>query len=413
MTASTPTTLRERLVRNRLKLAVYAAIGAAAMLAAWLILKPEPIAVEVSAVVSGEMQVTVDNQGQVRVHDKYVIAAPVAGELERIDLHEGDLVRKGQRVAILHPLPLDARQRAEALARLDGARALARAAALATERAGADQALAAAELQRTEKLVAQGFISLGALGFISPQAAERARASDATSRAELRAAQARELAAQSDIRNVQAALLADKRGEQRPLTLTAEVDGQVLRVHEKSGRTVASGTPLISLGDPSRYEVVVDVLSTDAVKIRPGAEMRLEQWGGGKALRAKVRTIEPEAFTKISALGIEEQRVNIVGDPVDALGALGDGYRADVRIVIWSARDAVIAPSSSLFRVGEEWRVFRVDDDGRARERKVAVGHRNANQAEILDGLKAGEKVVRFPSNALRDGARVVESAAR
>ncbi len=397
-TTSMPSAWRDRLLRNSRTWIAWTVAALLAALVLWLLLRPAPVEVEAGTAVVGPMQVTIDNQGQLRVHDKYVIAAPVAAELERIDLHDGDSVRKGQRVALLRVPPLDARQREEATARLDAARALARAAALGVQRAVADQRLAASELARTEKLVAQGFMS--------PQAVERARNTDATSRADLRAARAREEAAQADVKTAQAALAPSGGGDARTLVLTAGVDGQVLRIHEKSARTVAAGTPLVSIGDPARFEVIVDVLSTDAVKVQPGAAMRLEEWGGGKALRATVRTVEPEAFTKVSALGIEEQRVNIIGDPLDPLGALGDGYRAEVKIVVWSADQALTVPASSLFRVGEAWHLFVIEDD-RVRERAVRIGQRNATHAQVLEGVTAGTRVVRYPGNDLRDGVRV------
>ena len=400
--SSNPPGLRARFAAQRVKWSMTLLAAVAVALLLWWMFRPSPIETEISPVLSGPMQVTVDNQGQLRVHDRYVIAAPVAAELERIELHDGDRVRKGQRVALLRPLALDARQREEAQARLDAARALARAATLGVQRAASDQKLAAGELARLEKLVAQGFMS--------PQAVDRARNADVTSRAELRASKAREEAAQADVKAMQAALPAAAGGERRSVELVAAVDGQVLRIHEKSARMVVAGTPLVTIGDPSRFEVLVDVLSADAVKVRPGAEMRLEQWGGGKTLRATVRTVEPEAFTKVSALGIEEQRVNIIGDPIDPLNpsdGLGDGYRTEVRIVVWSAADTVMVPASSLFRVGEEWHLFVVED-GKARERKVSIGQRNTTQAEVLAGVKAGDRVVRFPGNALADGVRVV-----
>ncbi|MBP6439912.1 MAG: HlyD family efflux transporter periplasmic adaptor subunit, partial [Thermomonas sp.] len=403
MTASNPSNppgLPARFAAQRVKWSMTLLAAVAVALLLWWMFRPSPIETEISPVLSGPMQVTVDNQGQLRVHDRYVIAAPVAAELERIELHDGDRVRKGQRVALLRPLALDARQREEAQARLDAARALARAATLGVQRAASDQKLAAGELARLEKLVAQGFMS--------PQAVDRARNADVTSRAELRASKAREEAAQADVKAMQAALPAAAGGERRSVELVAAVDGQVLRIHEKSARTIAAGTPLVTIGDPARFEVLVDVLSADAVKVRPGAEMRLEQWGGGKTLRATVRTVEPEAFTKVSALGIEEQRVNIIGDPIDPLkpaDGLGDGYRAEVRIVVWSAADTLMVPASSLFRVGEAWHLFVVED-GEARERKVSIGQRNATQAEVLDGVRAGDRVVRFPGNALADGVR-------
>ena len=410
MTASNPSNppgLPARFAAQRVKWSMTLLAAVAVALLLWWMFRPSPIETEISPVLSGPMQVTVDNQGQLRVHDRYVIAAPVAAELERIELHDGDRVRKGQRVALLRPLALDARQREEAQARLDAARALARAANLGVQRAASDQRLAASELARLEKLVAQGFMS--------PQAVDRARNADVTGRAELRGAKAREEAAQADVKAMQAALPAAAGGERRSVELVAAVDGQVLRIHEKSARMVVAGTPLVTIGDPSRFEVLVDVLSADAVKVRPGAEMRLEQWGGGKTLRARVRTVEPEAFTKVSALGIEEQRVNIIGDPIDPLNpidGLGDGYRADVRIVVWSTPNTIMVPASSLFRVGESWHLFAVED-GKARERKVGIGQRNATQAEVLDGVRAGEQVVRFPGNDLADGVRVVARDSR
>ena len=410
MTASNPSNppgLPARFAAQRVKWSMTLLAAVAVALLLWWMFRPSPIETEISPVLSGPMQVTVDNQGQLRVHDRYVIAAPVAAELERIELHDGDRVRKGQRVALLRPLALDARQREEAQARLDAARALARAANLGVQRAASDQRLAASELARLEKLVAQGFMS--------PQAVDRARNADVTGRAELRGAKAREEAAQADVKATQAALPMAAGGDRRTLELVAAVDGQVLRIHEKSARTVTAGTPLVTIGDPSRFEVLVDVLSADAVKVRPGAEMRLEQWGGGKTLRARVRTVEPEAFTKVSALGIEEQRVNIIGDPIDPLNpidGLGDGYRADVRIVVWSTPNTIMVPASSLFRVGESWHLFAVED-GKARERKVGIGQRNATQAEVLDGVRAGEQVVRFPGNDLADGVRVVARDSR
>ncbi|QDZ26770.1 efflux RND transporter periplasmic adaptor subunit [Noviherbaspirillum sp. UKPF54] len=377
------------------------ALAAAALLLAllWMLFAPDPIQVELAAVTQGPMQVTVDNQGQVRAHDKYVVAAPVAAGLLRVELHDGDPVRRGQRVATLDPLPMDARQRQEAAARLDAARALAREAALRVQRADTDLRFAAGERARVERLIAERFVS--------PQALDKALSTENAARAEASAAQSRTQAAQADVRAAEAALLSvDSKGEGRNLELASPVDGYVLKVNEKSARTVAAGTPLVTIGDPARYEIVVDVLSTDAVKVKPGDTMLLEGWGGAKTLRAKVRLVEPVAFTKVSALGVEEQRVNVIADPVDALGPLGDGYRIEARIVIWSDDKAVKVTGSSLFRVGGAWHVF-VADDKHAREREVQVGQRNQDEAQILSGLAPGTKVVRYPNNQLADGARI------
>jgi len=179
-----------------------------------------------------------------------------------------------------------------------------------------------------------------------------------------------------------------------------------LRLPEKSERVVASGTPLLVLGDPTRLEGIVDALSTDAVRVRPGMPVLLEGWGGDRPLRAVVRVVEPYAFTKVSALGVEEQRVNVVADFVDPPGPLGDAYRVDARIVVWSADKVLKAPASVLFRSGNGWAAFVVDG-GRARRREVRVGERSAREAQILGGLKAGDLVIRYPSNEISDGIRV------
>lgn len=382
--------------------ALWIALAAVVTVLGWLLLAPRPLRVETGRVVEGPLQVTIDNQGQVRAHDKYVVAAPVAGELERNDLHDGDPVHRDMVVATLDPLPMDARQRDEAQARLDAAQALAREAGLQAQRASADLSLAASERERAERLLKDNFVS--------GQALERAAVAEKMARASLEAARFRQQAAQADVKAAQAALVAVAApAGRRQLALASPVDGYILKVHEKSERTVPAGTPLVTIGDPTRYEVVVDVLSTDAVKIRPGNLMLLEGWGGDTALRARVRLVEPVAFTKVSALGVEEQRVNVIADPVDNLGPLGDGYRVEGRVVIWKQERVLKAPGSSLFRVGDAWHVFVVEG-GRARERTVTVGQRNQDEAQLLSGVTSGTVLVRYPNNQLKDGARV-ESA--
>lgn len=382
--------------------AVFGIAAAAALL--WFLFAPDPVVVELSTVSEGPLQVSINNQGQVRAHDKYVVAAPVAAELQRIEWHDGDAIKRGALVAVLNPLPMDARQRQEAVARLDAARALAREAGTRAERAQTDMRFAISERARVDKLIRDNFVS--------PQAADRAITSEKTARAEWDAARSREQAAIADIKAAEAALYATDGGaggRSRQIQLFSPSDGYVLKVHERSSRTVNAGAPLATIGDPSRYEVVVDVLSTDAVKIKPGNTMLLEGWGGDKVLRATVRLVEPVGFTKVSALGVEEQRVNVIADPVDSLGPLGDGYRIEARIVIWSDDKVTKVAGSSLFRVGDAWHVFTVED-GRAREREVKVGQRNQDEAQILSGLAKGATVIRFPSNQIEDGARV-ESA--
>jgi HlyD family secretion protein len=180
----------------------------------------------------------------------------------------------------------------------------------------------------------------------------------------------------------------------------------VLRIPERSERVVAAGTPIMTLGDPRKLEIVVDVLSTEAVKVKPGMPVLIEGWGGGRTLRARVRTVEPYAFTKVSALGVEEQRVNVIADFVDPPDAMGDGYRVDARIVIWEGKDILRVPASAIFRIDGGWALFTVNE-ARARRTPVEVGERNATHARILKGLEAGALVIRHPSNELADGTRV------
>ncbi|MGA8055978.1 MAG: HlyD family efflux transporter periplasmic adaptor subunit, partial [Burkholderiales bacterium] len=299
---------------------------------AWIALAPKPVAVEGAPAVRGPLEVTVDQEAEVRVHDRYVVAAPVAGKLVRVALHDGDAVKAGDIVATLEPAPLDARAREEAVARLDAARALVREAEQNVAHAAADLEQAKRERARVEKLVAERFVS--------PEAAEKVHTAEATAIAALAAARARVAASASEARVAAAALLALPSAEGRSgrlVNLVAPVSGRVFRVLEKSERTVSAGTSVMTIGDPARFEIVADVLSTDAVKIKPGAPVRLEEWGGDRPLEARVRLVEPYAFTKISALGVEEQRVNVVMDPVDPLGPLGDGYRVEARIIVWSA----------------------------------------------------------------------------
>lgn len=373
----------------------------ALLAAAWYLFRPQPLRTELAMATTGPMQVTVDNQGRVRIRDRYVLAAPVTARMARVALRDGDAVQRGQVLATLYPLPLDPRAREGAQARLEAAQALLREAGLRAARADADLRLAVSERERAVRLAGENFLS--------KQATDKAIAAEAASRAEWEAARSRQAAAAADVRAAEAALIAadgGAKGDARALPLLSPVDGYVLKVHEKSERIVAAGTPLVSVADASRYEIVVDVLSTDAVKIRPGQTMLLEGWGGARMLRATVRLVEPAAFTKISALGVEEQRVNVIADPVDALGPLGDAYRVEARIVVWETQRALKLPGSSVFRVGDAWHVFIVEG-ARAREREVRIGQRNQDEAQVLAGVAAGTLVVRYPGNELKDGARI------
>jgi HlyD family secretion protein len=362
---------------------------------------PKPITVETARVTRGPLRVTVDEEGEARAHDRYVVAAPIAGRLTRVELHDGDPVAVNQVVAIINPLPIDQRERAEITARVQAAEALKRGADEAVEHARADYEQAKRDLARAENLLESGVIPR--------QSFEQARNAESISKTELEAAKFKVQAAAAEINVAKAGLIAveaEQRGASRTINLRSPVRGRVLRIIEKSERVVASGTPIISVGDPRKLEIVVDLLSTDAVKVKPGNAMLLENWGGEAPIRARVRTVEPSAFTKVSALGIEEQRTNIVGDFVDPPGPLGDGYRLEARIIIWEAERVLKIPSSALFRYGEGWSVFVVEN-GKAIRREVSIGHRSQLEAEVLGGIEEGTAVVVHPTNEIADGASV------
>ena len=362
---------------------------------------PKPITVETARVTSGPLRVTVDEEGEARAHDRYVVAAPIAGRLTRVELHDGEPVAVNQVVAIINPLPIDQRERAEINARVQAAEALKRGADETVEHARADYEQAKRDLVRAENLLESGVIPR--------QSFEQARNAESISKNELEAAKFKVQAAAAEVDVAKAGLIAveaEQRGASRTINLRSPVRGRVLRIIEKSERVVASGTPIISVGDPGKLEIVVDLLSTDAVKVKPGNGMLLENWGGEAPIRARVRTVEPSAFTKVSALGIEEQRTNVVGDFVDPPGPLGDGYRVEARIIIWEAEKVLKIPSSALFRYGEGWSVFAVEN-GKAIRREVAIGHRSQLEAEVLGGIEEGAAVVVHPTNEIADGASV------
>jgi HlyD family secretion protein len=225
---------------------------------------------------------------------------------------------------------------------------------------------------------------------------------------DVEAADYRAQAAAHDVDNARAALIAvsGRRTAARGPAIRSPAEGKVLRIPQKSARVVQAGEPLVEVGDPARIEIAADFISSDAVKVRPGQAMVIEGWGGEGSLRGRVRTVEPSGFTKVSALGIEEQRVNIVGDLLDTAEWLGDGYRVHVRIVIWRGEQVLTVPWSAIVREGSGWRVF-VAADGRARARPVTVGRQGEFDVEVLEGLSAGEQVVRHPTDQVVDGVRI------
>ena len=370
------------------------------LVAMWL--RPTPVRVDVAKASRGPMRVTVDGEGKTRVHDRYVVAAPVAGRLRRIILRRGDNVVQRQFIAEIEPLPLaplDPRQRAEATGRVRAAEDARAEVDRMVERYKASYDQARRDLQRSETLARDGVISR--------QEVEEAETAVATSLREYEAVRSRSERLAHDVEVARAALLVvNGSAATGTVKVQAPTGGRVLRVLEESERVVSAGTPLLELSNPSKLEAVIELLSTDAVKVAPGAIVFIENWGGPKALEGRVRLIEPSAFTKVSALGIEEQRVNVIVDLLELGTTLGDGYRVEGRVVVWEATDALRVPVSALFRHGETWSLFRVEN-GMARLRDVEIGYFTSSEAEVRSGLDEGAEVIMHPSKDISDGTRV------
>ncbi len=392
-----------RLLTNRRLLISLAVVAALLGIALW----PSTVPVDVSSATRGPLLVTVDEEGVTRVRQRFVISAPVSGRVLRIELEPGDRVARGQIVVRMRaeaPPLLDARTRAEAQAAVDSARA-------ALGRARAEEQRANAALRQAERELAR-IRELAQSGAVSRQQAEALESEAQVARESANAATFAARAAVSALQGAEARLSpSSTEGAGRVVTVAAPVDGVILKRLRESESVVPAGDPLLEIGDPRRLEMVSDLLSTDAVRIKPGARAIIEQWGGAQPLEAKVRRIEPAGFTKISALGVEEQRVNVVLDFVDpaaAWTALGDAYRVEVRVVIWEGSGVLMVPTGALFREGEQWAVYVVES-GRARRRLLELGHQNGREAEVVSGLEEGSRVILHPGDGLADGARVSE----
>lgn len=368
-------------------------------------MRPQPQPVDAATIARGGLQVSIDEEGETRVRDRYVVSSPLAARVLRIELEPGDPVTANSTVvATLRPADpslLDARSQAEAQARIRAAEA-----AVATTKAERDQVAAEvryadADLVRVAKLHGEAIVSKEQLDEASLRADTRREAQ--------RAADFAVRTSQHQLELARAALRPEGADRLAPIEIRSPIDGVVLRRLRESEAVVAPGEALLELGTPGEIEIVSDLLSTDAVKIRPGTRVLIEQWGGEVPLEGKVRRVEPSGFTKISALGVEEQRVNvlidIVSDP-QLWQTLGDGYRVEVRILIWEKDDLLKVPTSALFRRGEQWAVFAIEN-GKAAERLLQIGQRNGLEAEVLGGLEAGDRVVMHPGDQVDDGVAV------
>ncbi len=371
---------------------------------------PQAVEVEVVAVTRGPMQLTVDEDGKTRVKERYIVSAPLSGQLGRVELHPGDVVESGRTVlATIQPTDpalLDARLLSEAESRVKASEAANDQAIARLEAAREAGHLAEEHFKRAQKL--SGTKAISQADFDNAEHQQRIAA------VMLRAAEFGQRVATFELALAQAAFVRTRpnaRGEveSQHLEIRSPVDGKVFRVVQESAAVVTPGRPLIEIGNTGELELEIDVLSADAAQIKPGARVFLEHWGGATPLEARVRLVEPSGFTKISALGVEEQRVNVIADfeePADRLSSLGDAFRVEARIVIWETLDAIKVPSGALFRHDQTWAVFVVKNQ-RAVLRTVSIGHNNGQEAEVLDGLRSDEKVVAYPSDHVRDGARV------
>jgi HlyD family secretion protein len=393
---------------------------------------PQPVEVDLAKVERGSVQVTVDEDGKTRIREKYVVSAPLNGRILRISMDPGDKVTAGKTLLTMieprDPELLDARTVAQAEARVKAAEATLRQVEPALEKVRAQQAYDEAELARARAAARGNAVSRSEL--------ENLERSYRQSSEELRSTRIAEEIARFELQQAQAALIrsrpraddsqkADVTGDDNPLSspidaepahgangwnfpIYAPISGRVLRVFQESAAVVTPGAPLVELGDPGDLEVEIDVLSRDAVQIHPGDLVLLEQWGGATPLEGRVRIVEPSGFTKISTLGVEEQRVNVIVDLVEPLEnrqTLGDGFRVEARIVVDEARDVLKVPTSALFRVGKDWAIFTVVDRV-VRQQFVKVGRQNGLEAEILSGLQAGDQVVLHPSDRVEEGVQ-------
>ncbi|GAB4237080.1 MAG: HlyD family efflux transporter periplasmic adaptor subunit [Elainellaceae cyanobacterium] len=430
---------------------IYIVLGLAAAGAVIVLFRPTPTAVDLATIEQGELEVTIAEEGKTRVRDRFVISAPVAGRMQRITLEEGDQVEAGQVVAQIDPLPLNSEVRslqaqiAEMQAQRSGvetlrpkaaalsqAEARIRAAEAAAAEASAQVAEAEARLeqarrdrQRAESLYQNGAIARQNLEDAQLEETTRAQSLEVAQRAVDRA-QAQVRDASEEVQRLQAeqqdpdyllevydarmrsleAELANRVDEAQRTEIRSPETGQVLRIQQKSQQFVEAGAPLLEVGNPNQLELVVDLLSSDAVQVNPGDRVRVEQWGGDRPITGRVQRVEPAAFTEVSALGVEEQRVNVIVELDEIPTNLGDQYRTETQIIVWESDDVLTVPIGALFRCQEGWCVFTVQD-GQAQRTPVEIGQRNQIAAQVQQGLTAGDQVILHPSEGIQDGTKV------
>jgi HlyD family secretion protein len=373
---------------------------------------PKPIPVDLLTLQPGELTVTVDEEGETRVRDVFVLSAPISGRALRIQAEVGDEVKANETlVAEIEPTDstlLDPRSKAQAGADIRAAEANLVLAEASVREAKAELEFAQSELKRSK--------SLSKDAVISERELESAERTQQIRQAALETAIANRQARQAELERARASLISPidaktQNTDCQCVSLRSPVDGRILKILHKSEGVVAAGEPLAEIGDPANLEIVADLLSSDAVKVEPGQQVIIDNWGGENTLEGIVERVEPFGFTKVSALGIEEQRVNVIIDftsPREAWSRIAHGFQVDVRIVLWDGREVLKLPLTALFRDGSNWAVF-VDNEGVASKRDVKLGRRTGLEAEILDGLKSGERIVAYPSDKIAEGVAIEE----
>jgi HlyD family secretion protein len=383
-------------------------LGLLAVLVAWGLFqgfRPQAVEMDMGTASRAALRVTLEQEGRTRVLDRYVVTAPVTGYARRLRFEVGNAVERGAILVELEPLraeALDPRRRAEAQARIAAAESGVSATEQRAKAAASGAELAQTELQRVRALRLQGHVSAAA--------EDRAASEVQRSAADMRSAQFAVITARHELEAARTTLkYAGSASSTELVTVRAPVAGRVLKIPHKSEGTVASGQPLVEIGDPAALEVEVDLLSADAVRIHPGTRVVFERWGGQGALEGVVRVIEPTGFTKVSALGVEEQRVWVIvafSSPATQWQRLGDGYRVEASFIVWEGKDILQIPASALFRDGDGWAAFVVEQ-GKAVKRRVEIGQRTGLSAQVLSGIQAGERVINHPDDRVREGVSV------
>jgi HlyD family secretion protein len=369
---------------------------------------PKAVEVDLVAVSRGPLQVTIEEEGRTRLKERFVVSAPTAGYMRRIDAKVGDPVRKGQTVVALEPLrsqPLDPRSRAEAEATVFAAQAGLNAAIEKERAAAADADYMEKRLERIANLYSKRYVAQDQFDQTESEA-KRARAAQFSAKAAVDVSRSELDRVKTVLKNFPPGGIAEKA---HTVSVSSPVSGAVIKIYRESEGAVHVGEPLLEIGDSKNLEVRIELLSSDAVKIKKGGEVLFKRWGGEGTLTGMVRIVEPAGFTKVSSLGVEEQRVLVIADitsPPETWRLLGDGYRLEAHFVVWEGKDVLQIPASGLFRSGKEWAVF-VEDNGKVRQRTLEVGQRNGLTAEIISGLKEKEMLVVHPDDSIKNGTPI------